>query len=454
MPPKVSVGKVQGFGRAPTVLESECCAIGCALRDAESAERVTTELQLEDFYSSKTASAFKAIKGLLDDSLTVNPVSVSERSGLPRTDVEELLGAAHGIGPAELKTILSEVQRVGALRVIYTACSNASSQIGKDSKLEEVVEALEKGLYRSDRSGADEAKDGSVVLSQVVDDFLRRHRDGGGPEISTGLRDLDRTIIGLRPGKMGVVAARPSMGKTALAGSIRRSVLAQGYGVIEFALEMSAEELLERELSFQASLNLQKVLSAKGITEDELVRVGSAARSINSGLWFIDDRTYGIAGMRRKARIISGRMARAGIKVGMVVIDYLQLAGDNGEDRQQSIAAVSRGAKFMAKELGCTVLALSQLNRQCEFREDRRPMMSDLRESGSIEQDADWVAFVYREHMYDESFPAEESELIFRKQRSGPTGTIHLRYNPKTVTFHDKDLPVPPQNVLPVEGVQ
>ncbi len=291
----------------------------------------------------------------------------------------------------------------------------------------------------------------------MVADFLSRHASGGGPEISSGLRDLDRTIIGLRPGKMGVIAARPSMGKTALAGSIRRSVLAQGYGVIEFALEMSAEELLERELSFQAGLNLQKVLSAKGITPDELARVrgtvGDATGTgcLVSGRWFIDDRTYGIAGMRRKARIISGRMARQGIKVGLVVIDYLQLAGDNGEDRQQSIAAVSRGAKFMAKELGCTVLALSQLNRQCEFREDRRPMMSDLRESGSIEQDADYVAFVYREHLYDNSFPAEEAELIFRKQRSGPIGTLRLRYNPKMVTFSDADVAV---NQPIVTGVQ
>ncbi len=454
MPIKKANPAATGSGRAPAVLESEFSAIGCALRDADSAEIVTSELQQEDFYSSKSSAAFKAIKSLLDDSLTVNPVSVSERSGLPRTDVEDLLAASHGIGPAELKTLLSELQRVGALRTIYTACTNASSQIGKDSKLEEVVEALEKGLYRSDRSGADEAKDGQVVLNAVVTDFLQRHSSGGGPEISTGLRDLDRAIIGLRPGKMGVIAARPSMGKTALASSIRRAVLAQGYGVIEFALEMSAEELLERELAFQAGMNLSKVLSAKGVSEDELGRVGAAAGNLVSGRWFIDDRTYGIAGMRRKARIISGRMARQGIKVGAVIIDYLQLAGDNGEDRQQSIAAISRGAKFMAKELGCTVLALSQLNRQCEFREDRRPMMSDLRESGSIEQDADWVGFVYREHMYDNSFPAEETEFLIRKHRSGPTGTIHLHYNPKIVTFQDRELKAPGVNQLPVEGLQ
>lgn len=434
----------QSGGRAPTVLESECAALGAAIRDPESAEVVVSELGQEDFYSGKTQAVFTAIKGLLDDNLTLNPVSVSERCGQSRSDVEELLSAAAGVGQGQLKTLISEIRRVSGLRVIYNACSNASSGINKDSKLEEIMEALEKGLYRIDRTGNDEAKDGNDVLQKVVSDFLERQASGGGPEISTGLRDLDRAIIGLRPGKMGVIAARPSMGKTALSRGIGRSVLQQGYGVIDFALEMSAEELLERELAFQAGLNLSKVLSAKGVTDDEVQRVRGAAGALLEGRWFIDDRTYSIAGMRRKARIIAGRMARNSIKLGLVVIDYLQLAGENGDGREQSIAGISRGCKFMAKELGCTVLALSQLNRSCEYREDRRPMMSDLRESGSIEQDADWVGFVYREHMYDNSFPAEETEFIIRKQRSGPTGTLRLTYNPKLVTFGDRDSALAP----------
>lgn len=435
------------FGKAPSVSESECACLGAAIRDPDFAEIVTSELTKDDFYSVRTQSVYTAMHGLLDASLALSPVSVAERSGLPRTDIEELLASSHGIGSSQLKTLISEIRRVGQLRAIYTACTNASSQIGKESKLEEIMSVLEKGLYGADRTGADEAKDGVNVLQKVVDDFLQRHASGGGPEISTGLRDLDRAIIGLRPGKMGVIAARPSMGKTALAGTIRRSVLSQGYGVIEFALEMSAEELLERELAFQAQLNLRKVLSAKEVSPDEIERVTASKSSLVSGRWFIDDRTYSIAGMRRKARIIAGRMARQGIQVGCVVIDYLQLAGENGDGREQSIAAISRGCKFLAKELGCTVLALSQLNRSCEYREDRRPLMSDLRESGSIEQDADWVGFVYREHMYDNSFPPEETEFIIRKHRSGPTGTVRIHYNPKLVTFRDRDLPV---NTAPV----
>lgn len=447
----------QNLGRVPVAIESEKALIGAGLRDSDFAEELSTELNLTDFYSSDTQAVFKGIQSLLGDDLTVNPVSVSERTpGAARSVINEFLELGQGIGRSEFKTLVSELKRIGQLRSIYTACLNASSVIGKDSKVEDVIDSLERGLYGVDKDSAGDARDGSDVYASVVDDFIRRQADGGGPQVSTGLRDLDRSIIGLRPGKMGVIAARPSMGKTALASSIRRAVLAQGYGVIEFALEMSAEELGERELAYQAGLGLGKVLAAKGVSNDELERVGlSRASGVGfQGRWFIDDRTYSIAGIRRKSRILSGRMARQGIQVGCVIIDYLQLAGDNGDGREQSIAGISRGCKFLAKELGCTVLALSQLNRSCEYRDDRRPIMSDLRESGSIEQDADWVGFVYREHMYDNSFPAEETEFIIRKHRSGPTGTIHLRYLPKLCAFTDRPVqPTPAQNLV-LPGVQ
>jgi len=438
MPARKTLPTSISHGRAPAVLESEQAALGCALRDTESAELIISELQSEDFYSGKTGAVFKAMRDLSESGLTINPVSVAERSGTVRQEIEELVDRAQGVTSSQLKTIISDIRRVGALRNIYTACSNASSSIGRDSKLEEVTDLLERGLYKANRDGNDEAKDGSDVMSKVIDDFMARHRLGGGPEISTGLKDLDRALIGLRPGKVGIIAARPSMGKTALARTIGRAVLAQGHSVIEFNLEMDAEELIERELAFQASIDLRKVMSARGISEEEILRVEHARTSLVSQRWYIDDRAYSIAGMRRKARIIHGRMARAGVKVGVIIIDYLQLAGENGDGREQSIAAISRGTKFMAKELGCTVLALSQLNRSCEYREDKRPIMSDLRESGSIEQDADWIGFVYREHMYDNTYPAEDTEFIIRKQRSGPTGTVRLHYSPKIVTFSDR----------------
>ncbi len=437
-------------GKTPNLPESESAAIGAAIRDSASAELISAELKLEDFHSTTSYKLFSAIQQLVEDGQSVNSVSVSERAGISRADVDELVARAIGVGPPQLKTLISDLQRVSDLRAVFNACVNASSQIGTDSKVEDAVQALEAGLYKMDRGGSQEVQEGSDVMDRVKANFLSKVALGGGPEVSTGLVELDRAIISFSGPKVYVIAARPSMGKTALSSTIRRSLLSQGLGVIEFNLEMGADEIAERELAYQARLNLRKVLSAKDVTDEELARVGAVSGDMFSGRWVIDDRTYNISGMRRRARIASGRMARAGIKLGAIIIDYLQLAGDNGDGREQSVAAISRGCKLMAKELSCPVMALSQLNRSCEYREDRRPIMSDLRESGSIEQDSDVIMFIYREHMYDNSWPAEDTELIIRKQRSGPIGTVRLAYNPKLVTFHDREIPV---NAAPIEGL-
>lgn len=426
-------------GKAPVLLETEQAVCAAALKDGDTAESIVGELQPVDFYGTTTYKIFVGIQKLVEEGLAVNAISVSERAGLSRNEVDDLVDRANGITPSQLRTFISELKRVSDLRSVYNACINTSSSIGITTKVEEAVEGLEKGLYKMDRGGSQEAQDGGLVLDRVKDSLLAKAASGGGPEVSTGLRDLDKAIVSFSGPKVYVVAARPSMGKTALSSTIRRAILGQGLGVIEFNLEMGADEILERELAFQAKLNLRKVLSAKGIDQDELLRVqGLSGESLFQSRWFIDDRTYSIAGIRRKSRILAGRLSRSGVKVGCVIIDYLQLAGENGEGREQSVAAISRNCKLMAKELQCPVMVLSQLNRSCEYREDRRPQLSDLRESGSIEQDADVVGFIYREHMYDNTFPPEEAEFIIRKQRSGPIGTVRLSYNAKLVTFEDR----------------
>lgn len=431
--------------RPPVVLESERAAVGCCIRHPEGAEYVASELDSKDFYDDNARKAFTAIKGLVDDGLEVNRVTVSERAGISLALVDEYSEAGKGVTPPQLKTILSEITRTSGLRAIYDVCGKTRDVIGKDTKLEEALAQLEASLYKGDRTGASEAKDGGDALKTALESFRTRLAGGGGPEISTGIKALDKAIIGLRSGKNIIIAGRPGMGKTALADSIRRNVLnpelqnGQLLGAIQFSLEMEAEELCEREIASMAEVDLRKVLAGK-VSEDELRRINDVERRVTDlrSRWFIDDRTYSIGGIRRRARIVSQRMAREGVKTGLVILDYIQLAGENGDGREQSVAAISRGCKLMAKELGCTVLALSQLNRACESRDDRRPLLSDLRESGSIEQDADAVIFVYREHQYDASVPPDESELLIRKQRSGPTGTVHVAFNAKTATFSDR----------------
>ncbi len=292
--------------------------------------------------------------------------------------------------------------------------------------------------------------DASPVMDGVIDSFMERRLGNGPPEISTGLRALDRAIIGLRPGRVVVLAGRPSMGKSALADSIRRAVVDQGHAALQFSLEMGSEEVLERELAYRSQLNLRRVMAPKDVTADEVVRVTAIRGTVPRGLWSVYDSCFSMVEIRRKALTAARRLKRDGIRLGLVVIDYLQLIGDVGtEGRQQSVSACSRITKLMSKELGCTVLVLSQLNRSCEYRDDKRPMMSDLRESGAIEQDADIVAFVYREHVYNQMISPEDAELIIRKQRSGPIGTVRLRFNPRVVSFEDA-----PQVVQPTDNVQ
>jgi replicative DNA helicase len=425
----------RGVRRFPAMLESERAVIGYMLR-GEGATWAA-ELQEEDFHDTECQKAFVAIKGLVDEGLDVSALPVHERSGLPMPTVASLKEAGASLGEHQVQTTVTELQRVSGLRSAHRACEDAIARVNKDARLEDVLGPLEATMYRADRAGSSEALDGSDVMANVALRLIDRVKNGSGTEVSTGIKALDRAIIGLRPGKVMVIAGRPGMGKTALSSSIRRGVLAQGYGVVEFNLEMSAEEIAERELAFQAGVNLRKILAAKEVSDDELQRIGSVAGTDLSGRWFIDDRTSSIGGIRRRARIVGGRMARSGVKMGLVILDYIQLAGDHGDGREQSVAAISRGCKLLAKELGCTVLALSQLNRACENRDDRRPILSDLRESGAIEQDADIVAFVYRESVYNPEHPEDDAELLIRKHRAGPTGTVRLRFDAKVTSFGD-----------------
>lgn len=296
---------------------------------------------------------------------------------------------------------------------------------------------------------SDDDDDGTDVVDQVIKDFLERCKGEGPRELSTGISALDRAIIGLRPKKVMVIAARPGMGKTALSASIRRAVVAQDVVVLDFNLEMGKEEIGERELAFQAQVNLRKVMAAKEVTDDEVARIRGTEGFLKRGMWWVYDTCFAMDDIIRKCRQAKKRAKKEGKRIGLIVIDYLQLLGDVGsEGRQQSVSACSRMTKLLAKEMDCAVIALSQLNRNCEYRDDKRPLMADLRESGSIEQDADIVAFIYRDWVYNQSSPIDEAEIIIRKNRAGPLGVVRVRFNPKTTHFDDH----PPKVIINVGG--
>jgi replicative DNA helicase len=232
------------------------------------------------------------------------------------------------------------------------------------------------------------------------------------------------------------------MGKSALSTTIRRSVVNQGHMVLEFNLEMGRDEIGERELAYRAGINLRKVMAAKEVSKDELSRVMASAGSVRPGLWMVWDNVFSMSGIVDICRLQKAKADEEKKHIGLVVIDYLQLLSDTGtQARHESVSACSRLTKLLSKEMGCAVLALSQLNRNCEYRKNEpcgaRPIMSDIRESGSIEQDADCIMFLYRDNHYNPTTPPEEAELNIAKQRAGPTGTVRVRFNPRQTYFDD-----------------
>ncbi len=291
----------------------------------------------------------------------------------------------------------------------------------------------------------DDQPDGSLVLNSAVSSFGDRYLGRGAKTISTGIKAIDRAILGFRPAKMYVIGARPGMGKTAMSTSWRRAVVSQGHVVVEFNLEMGQEEIGERELAFRAGVNLRKIMAAQECTEDEVRRIAAAKDSIEAGLWWVYDNVFTLSGIVNKCRAATKRAKREGKRIGLVVIDYIGLISDVNENRQQSVSQCSRTFKLLSKELDCAFVVLTQLNRSCEYRQgdERKPVLADIRESGSLEQDADVVAFIYRPHLYDKSVSPEVAEFIIRKQRAGPIGDVPVRFNPRSVHYDDVPPPVP-----------
>lgn len=286
--------------------------------------------------------------------------------------------------------------------------------------------------------------DGADVLNNAVSDFSDRLKGLGPKPVSTGIKAIDHAILGFRPAKVYVVGARPGMGKTAMSTSWRRSVVDQGFVVLEFNLEMGRGEIGERELAFRSGVDLRKIMSAQNCSPEQVERIQKAKDSINPGLWWVYDDVFSLEGIIAKCRAAAKRARKEGKKIGLVVVDYIGLISDVNDNRQQSVSQCSRTFKLLSKELDVAFVVLTQLNRQCDYRPpgERQPVLADIRESGSLEQDADVVAFIYREHLYDKSVSPEEALFIIRKQRAGPTGDVRVRFNPRSV--HYDDWPPPP----------
>lgn len=418
-------------------VDSERALIGALISGSkDTQEWVASEVQVTDFTDLEHQRAYKAIQSILDEGLEVSQVSVKDRGRLKTTTVQGFVDASLGIVGGQLKTLIRDIRTASQLRGMASTFTDALSLCNGGEEPGNVLERVESSLYGLGGSSAYKASDAADIARKAAGIFLDKLDGKAPPAISTGLRLLDRAIIGWLRGKLYIIGARPSVGKSALAATAGYSVMEQDHGVLTFTGEMTEEDYLNRALAYYSKVNVRKIISGQGLGPGEAAQVMDAANKIPADRWRIIDRIMPIGTLRRVARIEAAKMRRKNIRLGLVVVDYAQLYAD-GENREQAVSAVSGGCKRMAKELDCSVLLLSQLNRGLEHRENKRPQMSDLRESGALEQDADAIGFLYREHVYDRSAPEEETELIIGKNRDGSTGTLPIRFHPSTCSFHD-----------------
>ena len=428
----------------PHSVEAEQAVLGSMLIDARCVPEVIDQLRSDDFYVRQNREIYDTIYSMFNYSLTIDPVTVLEHmkqngvydENTSRGYLLQLMdttptaaNVVEYIGILKDKTLL---RRVAEAAGDLTALIQQGTETGQD-----ILEAAEQRIYAI-RQGR--AARGLIPISNVLIDVYDRltelaASESAIPGLSTGLTDLDRAISGLNKSDLILLAARPGMGKTSMALNILLEAgKKSGKNVAFFSLEMSREQLALRLISSECFVDNKKLVTGK-LTEEDWEKVAVAADSLNRSRIFIDDdSSVSVADISAKCRRMDN--------LGLVIIDYLQLmqsAGGrtySGENRQQVVSDISRALKILAKELDVPVLCLSQLSRANESRSDKRPMLSDLRESGAIEQDADIVMFLYREGYYDKDTPNPNlAECIIAKNRHGETRTVELQWLPEFTTF-------------------
>ena len=430
----------------PQSLEAEQSVLGSILIDSRCLSDVIGLVKPEDFYLPQNRQIYETIYTMFNFSQTIDPVTVLDKMrelGHYQDNSREYIMQLMEITPTAANAVRYAwiVREKSMLRGLAQAASDISEivyeQVGTPA---EMLEAAEKKIYalRKGETG-DSLEHIGTVLHKVFDRLTELSMsDSAIPGLSTGLRDLDVKINGLNKSDLLLIAARPAMGKSSLALNIGVNV-AKKYRktVAVFNLEMSREQLAMRLLSGESFVDSAKMQTGK-LTDEEWgkLAMGSAALS-QTDIRIDDNPSITVAEMNAKLRRVED--------LGLVIIDYLQLMTGSGYGRQsdnrvQIVGDISRSLKIMAKELNVPVICLSQLSRAVESRQDKRPMMSDLRESGAIEQDADVIMFIYRDDYYNENSEEKNvAECIVSKNRHGETGTVKLQWLPQYTTFADRE---------------
>ena len=426
----------------PHSIEAEQSVLGGLLLDNSAWDRAGDLLSATDFYRYEHKAIYKAIGDLVIGSKPADVITVHEQLQM-HGKAEECGGIAYLNALAQSVPSAANLRRYAEIvreRAVLRKLIEASDEIATNAfnpagrSVSQILDEAEGRVFQIGEEGQ-RSKQGFQGMDQLVVQLIDRVTElhENGAEDVTGVRsgfyDLDRMTAGLQPGDLIVLAARPSMGKTAFALNIAENVAVQeGLPVVVFSMEMGASQLALRMVGSLGRID-QSHLRTGRLNDDEWGRLSEAVDRLKGASVFIDETpALNAAELRARAR----RQARQCGKLGLIVIDYLQLmSGSSGSDenRATELGEISRGLKALAKELQCPVIALSQLNRSVETRNDKRPMMSDLRESGAIEQDADIIMFIYRDDYYNkDSKEPGVSEIVIGKQRNGPVGTVKLTF--------------------------
>jgi replicative DNA helicase len=423
------------YKKLPHNLEAEQAVLGAMILDKDAVIDVVDIVNKDDFYRDTHQYIFMSIIELFNRNVSIDMVTLSdELNRIGKLDsvggldyLTELTSA--GLITSHARSYAKIIEEKSMIRKLIVASADIVDKgYGKEDS-SELLEFAEQSIFdisqKKNKDGLVEIKD---ILPQALEEIEMISKNPDAlTGISTGFYDVDDITNGMHKSDLILVAARPSMGKTAFAVNIcQHAAVMEKKSVAIFSLEMAKEQLVQRMLSSQALIPIQNIRTGK-LRETDWPVLAKAMGVLSNAKIFIDD-TPGITVMEMRAK---SRRLKIEHGLDMIMVDYMQLMNSNSgrENRQQEISAISRGLKGLAREMGCPVLALSQLSRAPEMRNNKRPILSDLRESGAIEQDADIVMFLYRDEYYDKETEKKNiGEVIVSKQRNGRTGSVELTW--------------------------
>ena len=442
----------------PQNMEAEMSVLGSLMLDKDALIKIGDVVSADDFYDDRHKLIFEAAVDLSEKNISIDILTMTnwleERKILEKVGGSSYLTQLVNEVPssAHISHYAFIVRKKGALRKLIGAAGEMTNlAFNEEGDMEDILDSAEQKLFNISQK---HLKQNFISIGNILHATFERidelHREKGKLRgIPTGYVDLDNHLGGLQKSDLVILAARPSMGKTSLALDIMRHVAVNAKVPVGiFSLEMSKDQLVVRLLSSQSDVNLWKIRTGH-LNDNDFEQIGQAMGELSEAPIYIDDAAgSNIMEVRTKARRLQSEHG-----VGLIVVDYLQLMeGRSTENRVQEVSEISRSLKLLARELNIPVLALSQLSRGVENRPDKVPQLADLRESGSIEQDADVVMFIYREEMYKgkDSRRPHIAEIHIKKHRNGPVGQVDLYFDAEKASFRnlDKSFDVSPQTVM------